>query len=62
VDSAHSMTVAATRPGHPLADRGRPVPIAVIILIGVLAWMGWTDEQIVTLTAVLIGAAAGNRP
>ena len=62
MDSAQPMTIPVPRPRHPLADRGRPVPVAVVILVGVLAWTGWSDEQILALIAVLIGAVAGDRP
>ena len=55
-----SFLAPAQRPRHPLAEGRRPVPVAIVILVGVLAALGWSAEQLVTLLAVLlpVGAAA----
>jgi len=60
MDHPFPFLTPAGRPGHPLAEVRRPVPVAIVILVGVLAALGWSAEQLVTLLAVLlpVGAAA----
>lgn len=56
-------TVSATgpRPAHPLhGARRRGVPVVVVILIGWLARLGWSAEQIVPVLAVLAPTAAAS--
>lgn len=55
--SAHSLIYPVPRPGHPLADTSSPKLAAVIILVIVLAAMGWSEEQILALLAVLFPLA-----
>ncbi len=54
-----TVSVAGPRPVHPLRGAGRRnVPVAVTILIGWLAYLGWSAEQIVPVLTVLAPAAA----
>ncbi len=57
------LTIAGPLPDHPLRGAGhRAVPIAVVILIGWLAYLGWPGAEIVPLVALLVpAAAAGGR-
>lgn len=56
--SARSLSRPPQGPGHPLADAGRsPKLIAVIILVVVLAAMGWSEEQVLALLAILFPLA-----
>jgi len=54
-----TINMVGPQPAHPLRGaRRRSVPVAVIILIGWLAHLGWPAEQIVPVLAVLAPAAA----
>lgn len=56
-----TASVAGPRPVHPLHGAGRKsVPVAVVILIGWLAHLGWSAQQIVPVLAVLVPATAVN--
>lgn len=58
MDVAQSLIYPGPRPGHPLAGAGRPPKlVAVLVLVIVLAMMGWTEEQVLTLLAVLFPLA-----
>jgi len=50
--------VEGPRPQHPLGGRRATVPIAVVILIIVLACLGWAEPQISELLAVLLPTGA----
>lgn len=51
------LTVAGPRSSHPLAP-GRPDRIVVLVLVGILALVGWSAEQIIALLAMLVPASA----
>lgn len=54
-----TVSTTGPRPAHPLhGTRRKGVPVVVIILIGWLAHLGWSAEQIVPVLAVLTPAAA----
>ena len=56
-----TVSTSGPRPTHPLHGRRRKsIPVVVIILIGWLAHLGWSAEQIVPVLAVLMPAAAGS--
>lgn len=65
-DMEHALPTSTTglHTEHPLAGLRRPVPSAIVVLIGVLVLIGWTAEQVVTLVAVLLpaGGVADARP
>ena len=55
---ARHTLVGALPPEHPLAGSLRRPGSAVVILVAVLALIGWTEEQILALLAVLVAAAS----
>ncbi|WP_194893549.1 hypothetical protein [Catenulispora pinisilvae] len=55
--SVRPLIYPVPRPGHPLADASSPKLAAVIILVIVLAAMGWSEEQVLALLAVLFPLA-----
>lgn len=58
MDVAQSLIYPGPRPEHPLAEAGRSVKlVAVIVLVIVLTMIGWTEEQILALLAVLFPLA-----
>lgn len=58
MDFVHPLIYPVRRPGHLLAEASQiPKLVAVVILVIVLTTMGWTEEQILALLAVLFPLA-----